>query len=132
MHDNPWLRTKHQLEKITKIINLDSLLISRLSAPDRIAEFSLPVKLNSGEIKNYSGYRVQHNNILGPYKGGLRYHPQVTMDEVKALSFWMTIKNAVVDVPFGGGKGGITIDPKKLSEEDLHTVTNEFTRKLYP
>lgn len=132
MHDNPWLRAKYQLEKITEIISLDPLLISRLSAPDRIAEFSLPVKLNSGDIKNYSGYRVQHNNILGPYKGGLRYHPQVTMDEVKALSFWMTIKNAVVDVPFGGGKGGITIDPKKLSEEDLHTVTNEFTRKLYP
>lgn len=132
MLDNPWIRAKHQLEKIAKIINLDPLLFSRLSSPDRVAEFSLPVKLSSGEIKNYHGFRVQHSNILGPYKGGLRYHPQVSMDELRALSFWMTIKNAVVDVPFGGGKGGITIDPKLLTEEDLHAVTIEFTRKLSP
>ncbi len=132
MLDNPWVRAIHQLEKIAKLVKIDPLLLSTLSAPDRIAEFSIPVKLTNKVIKNFTGFRVQHNNILGPYKGGLRYHTAVSMDEVKALAFWMTIKNAVVDVPFGGGKGGITIDPKLLTEEDLQAVTIEFTRKLFP
>ena len=132
MIDNPWERAISQLEKISKIVKLDPLLLSVLSVPDRIAEFSIPVKLSSGIIKNFTGFRVQHNTILGPYKGGLRYHPQVSMDEVKALAFWMTIKNAVINVPFGGGKGGITIDPKTFSELDLHAITKEFTKKLYP
>lgn len=88
--------------------------------------------MDNGKIKSFHGYRVQHNNILGPYKGGLRYHPDVCMDEVKALSFWMTIKNAIVDVPFGGGKGGICVDPQKLSKKELEKLTREFTKKLAP
>lgn len=82
------------------------MLYQKLLNPDRIIEVSLPIKMDNGDIKVFQGYRVQHNNIRGPYKGGLRYHQNVDMDEVKALAFWMTMKNAVIDVPFGGGKGG--------------------------
>jgi glutamate dehydrogenase/leucine dehydrogenase len=132
MENNPWERAKKQLEKIAKIISLDPLLITQLINPDRVIEVSLPLRLDNGSIKTYNGYRVQHNNIHGPYKGGLRFHPKVSMDEVKALAFWMTMKNAVVDVPFGGGKGGIAIDPKILSQNELERLTREFTRKLAP
>lgn len=132
MIDNPWSRARRQLDKISSLIKLDDLLFTRLSEPDRVSEFSLPLKLANGKVRNFAGFRVQHTNILGPYKGGLRYHNQVSMDEVKALSFWMTIKNAVIGVPFGGGKGGIIVDPKKLSEIELKNLTEEFTRKLFP
>lgn len=132
MIDNPWTRAKHQLEKTASLIKLDPLLLTILSEPDRISEFSIPIKLDSGDVKSYTGFRAQHNDLLGPYKGGLRYHPQVSMDEVKALAFWMTIKNAVIDVPFGGGKGGVIVNPKSLSEAELKRLTLEFTRKLFP
>ncbi len=110
----------------------NKILFERLLHPDRIVDVSLPLLMDSGEVKTYEGFRVQHNNILGPYKGGLRYHEKVDLDEVKALSFWMTIKNAVVNVPFGGGKGGIAVDPKKLSEKELERLTHVFTERLYP
>jgi len=122
---NVWLRTQDQLKKIADKISLDPSLLTRLLEPDRIVEVNLPFKNT-----NIKGYRIQHNNIRGPYKGGLRYHPNVSMDEVKALAFWMTMKNAVIDVPFGGGKGGITIDPKTLSEAELKKLTRDFTQKL--
>ena len=86
--------------------------------------------MDDGTMQVFEGYRVQHNNIRGPYKGGLRFHPKVNMDEVKALALWMTMKNAVIDVPFGGAKGGITVDPKKLSEGELERLTRSFTRQL--
>jgi len=88
--------------------------------------------MDDGSVRVFSGFRVQHNNIRGPYKGGLRYHHDVDMDEVKALSFWMTMKNALVDVPFGGGKGGIAVNPKELSEGELERLTREFARGLAP
>lgn len=128
--DNPWQRALTQLKGAAKKMGLSPLLLSQLSNPDRVVEFSLPLKLDNGEIKTFRGYRVQHSSIRGPYKGGLRYHPNVDMDEVKALAFWMTIKDAVIDVPFGGGKGGIAVDPKTLSERELRTLTKLFTRKL--
>lgn len=103
-----------QLQNALSHLKLDALLAARLGVPDRIVEVSIPVKMDSGEVKIFDGFRVQHNNTRGPYKGGLRYHPQVDMDEVKALSFWMTMKNAVVDVPFGGGKGGVRVDPERV------------------
>lgn len=132
MQNNPWLRAQKQLQKIAEIIDLPPLLHQRLLTPDRTITVSLPVKLDDGEIKVFTGYRVQHNNILGPYKGGLRYHPNVSMDEVRALAFWMSMKCAVVDVPFGGGKGGITVDPKLLSEKELKALTEVFTDRLTP
>lgn len=121
---------KQQLEKAAKVVKPTPLLLSQLAKPDRIIEVFLPVVMDSGEVRVFTGYRVQYNNILGPYKGGLRYHPRVSMNEVEALAFWMTIKSAVVDVPFGGAKGGITVDPQTLSEKELEKLTREFTRKL--
>ena len=132
MRANPWETTQAQLQKAAQSLSLDPLLLARLSQPDRIVEVSLPLKMDDGSVRVFSGFRVQHNNIRGPYKGGLRYHTEVDMDEVKALSFWMTMKNALIDVPFGGSKGGIAVDPKKLSEAELERLTREFTRKLAP
>jgi glutamate dehydrogenase (NADP+) len=132
MKNNPWIRAQNQLLKISKIAKLSPLLTARLQEPDRTVLVSLPIKRDNGKIEIFSGYRVQHNNILGPYKGGIRYHHKVSMDEVKALAFWMTIKCAVANLPLGGGKGGITIDPKTLSERELEEVTRVFTRRIAP
>src|SRR3990167_3494776 len=132
MNNNPWERAQEQLHAAARHLTLDPLLRARLEQPDRVIEVSIPITMDDGSVRAFDGFRVQHNNILGPYKGGLRYHPKVDMDEVKALSFWMTMKNAVVDVPFGGGKGGITVDPKKLSEGELERLTRGFARELAP
>jgi glutamate dehydrogenase len=130
--NNPWTRAKLQLKDAAKRLELDPLLLARLENPDRTVEVSLPMKLDDGSVKVYKGFRVQHNNIRGPYKGGLRYHAKVDMDEVKALAFWMTMKNAIIGVPFGGGKGGVAVDPKRLSEAELERLTREFARQLEP
>lgn len=132
LKNNPWKRSKDQLQKIAKKIKLPELLLARLLEPDRIISVSIPIKLDSGEVKIFNGFRIQHNNILGPYKGGIRYHQNVSMDEVRALAFWMTIKCAVVDIPMGGAKGGITIDPKQLSENELEQLTTIFANRLAP
>lgn len=130
--NNPWKSAQNQLRNITKLIKYDEFLTATLSKPQRLVEVSLPIRQDGGRVRVFTGYRVQHNNIRGPYKGGLRFHPQVDLDEVKALAFWMTMKNAVINVPFGGAKGGITINPKNLSEQELERLTREFTRKLAP
>jgi glutamate dehydrogenase/leucine dehydrogenase len=127
---NPWKSAQKLLQNIAAGMNLDPFLLRILSEPERIIEVTVPLRKEDGTTEVYKGYRVQHSNIRGPYKGGIRYHPQVNMDEVKALAFWMTMKCAVVDVPFGGGKGGISIDPKQLTEQELESVTREFTRKI--
>ncbi len=128
--NNPWKRSQEKLRTIAQKINLDPLLLAELEEPDRIVTTSLPIQLDNGAVETFTAYRIQHNNVLGPYKGGIRYHPQVSMDEVKALAFWMTIKCAVINVPFGGGKGGITVDPKSLSESELKALTQAFARKI--
>ncbi|QQG37696.1 MAG: Glu/Leu/Phe/Val dehydrogenase [Candidatus Kaiserbacteria bacterium] len=132
MDNNPWKRALAQLHAAASHLELDPLMLARLEHPDRVIEVSMPLRMDDGSIRVFDGFRVQHNNIRGPYKGGLRYHPKVDMSEVEALAFWMTMKNALVDVPFGGGKGGITVDPKKLSAGELERLTREFTRKLAP
>jgi glutamate dehydrogenase len=99
-------------------------------APERTVEVALPLRRDSGETGIFFGYRVQHNNLRGPYKGGLRFHQNVSMDEVKALALWMTIKCAVIDIPMGGGKGGIAVDPKQLSTAELERLTRLFTRRI--
>lgn len=121
-----------QLKEAADKIDLDPAVLKLLENPQREINVSLPLKRDSGEMEVYEGYRVQYNNWRGPYKGGLRFHPEVDIDEVKALSFWMTIKNAVVDVPFGGGKGGITVDPKNLSDAELERLSKEFAKMLAP
>ncbi|MEK7155656.1 MAG: Glu/Leu/Phe/Val dehydrogenase [Patescibacteria group bacterium] len=130
MPNNPWQRALAQLEKAAAIVELDPELKARLEKPDAIVEAEFGVPMDSGEETKFRGYRVQHNNILGAYKGGLRYHPAVDLDEAKALAFWMTMKCALVGVPFGGGKGGVEVDPKKLSEGELERLTRAFTKEL--
>ena len=132
MNDNLWLRAQEQLKKAAKLGSFDPLFLAHLQEPERIIQLSLPFQRDNNKVEIIKGYRVQHNNARGPYKGGLRYHSQVSMDEVKALAFFMTIKNAIVGVPFGGGKGGITIDPKTLSVGELERLTRLFARRLAP
>jgi len=132
MSNNPWQRALAQLDAAAKTSAISDVLRERLKKLDAIIDSELSFETDSGEMRNVRSYRVQHNNIRGPYKGGLRYHPQIDLDEAKALAFWMTMKNAVIDVPFGGGKGGIEIDPKTLSIGELERLTRAFTRALAP
>lgn len=103
-----------------------------LRHPERELKVTIPIQMDDGRVEVFNGYRVQHSSILGAYKGGLRFHPDEDQDEVKALSAWMTIKNAVANLPYGGGKGGITVDPKKLSKRELERLTRAFVRKIAP
>lgn len=105
-------------------------LFSILHTPQRIVSVSIPVTMDSGATKLFDGYRVQFNNILGPYKGGIRYHPNVDLNEVKALAFWMTMKCAVAGLHLGGGKGGVVVDPKQLSEKELERLSRGFSRAI--
>lgn len=98
--------------------------------PDRILELKIPIKID-GETVTFRGYRSQHSNVLGPYKGGLRFHQNVNKDEIMALSLWMSLKTALIGVPFGGGKGGIIVDPKQLSEKELENLSREYVRRVY-
>ncbi|HEY4488397.1 MAG TPA: Glu/Leu/Phe/Val dehydrogenase [Candidatus Paceibacterota bacterium] len=129
---NPWDTAMRQYEAALAHAGLSPYLEAKLRHPDRIVEMSLPVRMDDGRVEVFTGFRVQHDNTRGPYKGGIRYHSHVDMNEVKALAFWMTMKCSLVDVPFGGGKGGIVVDPKLLSSGELERLTREFTRKLYP
>lgn len=129
---NPFENARRQLANAAKIAGLDKNKIKRLMSPDRYLEVSIPVVMDSGEQKIFTGFRSQHNNARGPYKGGIRYHPEVNLNEVLALSFWMSFKNAVVDVPFGGGKGGIIADPKMLSQNELEKLSRGYVQKMYP
>lgn len=119
-----------QLEAATAGGGFDPAAVELLRHPRRTLQVSLAVKMDDGATRVFDGYRVQYNNARGPYKGGIRYHPQADLDEVTALAFWMAIKCAVVDVPFGGGKGGITVDPKSLSKAELERLTRAFTRAI--
>jgi len=137
---NQYEHAINQLDKICAIIKkMDSSSevaeltyheMEILKHPNRITEVSLPVVMDDGHLKIFTGYRVQHSNIRGPYKGGLRFHPQVDLNEVKSLAFWMTIKCAAVDIPYGGAKGGITLDPKQLSLGELERLTRGYTRAI--
>lgn len=129
---NPFESAKKQLEQAAGIAKFDRNFIERLKLPDRYVEVSIPVMMDNGEQKIFTGFRSQHNNARGPYKGGIRYFDQVNLDEIRALSFWMTFKNAVVNIPFGGGKGGIIIDPKKVSPGELERITRGYVRKIFP
>lgn len=121
-----------RLKQAAKYEKIPDWFLKSLSTPERTIEVNFPLTRDSGDVEMIKGYRVQYSNLLGPYKGGLRFHPEVNMDEVKSLGFWMMIKNALADVPFGGGKGGIQIDPKALSEKELERLTRQFTKELAP
>lgn len=128
---NPFESAKKQLSLASQTAGLPTDLVERLMRPDRYIEVAIPVKMDNGSIKIFTGFRSQHNNARGPYKGGIRYHQDVNLDEVKALSFWMTFKNAVVDVPFGGGKGGIVVNPKELSEPELERLSRGYMQMMW-
>lgn len=130
--NNPFESAKIQLDQAAKVANLDANLVERLKRIDRYSEITIPVVMDDGSTKFFTGFRSQHNNARGAYKGGIRYHQDVNLDEVRALSFWMSFKNAVVDVPFGGGKGGIIVDPKKLTPTELEKLSRGWVQKLYP
>ncbi|MFA4937048.1 MAG: Glu/Leu/Phe/Val dehydrogenase [Patescibacteria group bacterium] len=121
-----------QLKKAAGYAKVFPEALEQLKHPERVVQFSLPVVMDNGATRVFESFRVQYTSARGPYKGGLRYHPQTNLDEVKALAFWMGIKCAVVDIPLGGGKGGITVDPKKLSKNELERLTRALTRRLVP
>jgi glutamate dehydrogenase/leucine dehydrogenase len=113
-------------------LGLDNDTREMIKYPERVLTVNVPVRMDDGRIKRFEGYRVQHSTARGPAKGGIRFHPQVTLDEVKALATWMTWKCAVVNIPFGGGKGGVTCDPKHLSPHELERLTRRYTSGILP
>lgn len=127
---NPWEEAQANLVKAAKISGTNQSLIDKLLQHENSIKVEVPLKKDDGTTLHVRGYRMQHNSWRGPFKGGLRFHPQVSEDEAKALSMWMTIKNAVIDVPFGGGKGGLAIDPHELSKPELEQLTRAFTRQI--
>ena len=123
---NPYENALKQLQDAAKLLKLDTGVYDFLRIPKRILTVSIPVKMDNGRIKVFVGYRVQHNDARGPFKGGTRYHPAVTLDEVKALATWMTWKCAIADIPYGGGKGGIICDPHKMSVGEIERMTRRY------
>ncbi len=129
-HEEVFRETTDLLRIVGKKYKYSTDVLESFLSPDRIVQISIPLRINN-KIKIFSGFRVQHNNKRGPYKGGIRFHEDVTRDEVMALSLWMSLKTALVDIPFGGGKGGITVNPKELTEAQLEELSREYVRRLY-
>lgn len=129
---SPWENALEQLKETAKMISLEPGLYEIFRHPRRSLAVSIPIKMDDGSIKVFEGYRVQHNHARGPSKGGIRFHPDVTLDEVKALAMWMTWKCALVNIPYGGGKGGVICNPKEMSEGELERVTRRYTSEIMP
>lgn len=123
---------KIPLDKASQLINLDPNVSSILAQPERTLEVNIPVRMDDGRIEVFTGYRAQHNTALGPGKGGVRFHQNVSMDEVKTLSFWMTFKCAILNLPYGGGKGGVIVDPRKLSRGELERLARGYIQRIAP
>lgn len=121
-----------QLDRAAKHLPKDKDFVDVLRTPQRLVETRIPLRLDNGDMKVFTGYRVQYDNHRGPFKGGIRFHQQTDIDEVKALAFWMAIKCAVVNIPYGGGKGGITVDPKELSRTELERLSRGWVRNMQP
>ena len=128
---NPYDVFITQLEKGAKVLKLEDYVVEVLKEPERVIEVSIPVRMDDGTTKVFKGWRSNHNTALGPAKGGIRYHWDVTKEEVMALSAWMTMKNALMDLPYGGGKGGIRVNPKELSEGELERLSRGFIDMIY-
>lgn len=111
-------------------LNVDANVASRLRRPDRALIVSVPIRMDDGKVQVFTGYRVQHNDVLGPFKGGIRYHPEVNLGEVSALAMWMTWKCSLVGLPLGGAKGGVTCDPVELSRQELQSMTRRYTAEI--
>lgn len=119
-----------RLERAAELAQLDDETLERLRHPKALIQVSIPVRMDNGSLRVFSGYRVRHDDTRGPAKGGIRYHPDVSLDEIKALAFWMTCKCAVVGIPFGGAKGGVIVNPKELSRLELERLSRGFIRMI--
>lgn len=128
---NPFKIAQTQLDEAAKRLGLVSRIHRLLRKPLREYHVTIPVKMDSGKIKRFKGFRVQYNDARGPYKGGIRYHPDETIDTVRALAAWMTWKTALLDLPFGGGKGGIICNPKEMSSGELERLSRGYIRKIF-
>jgi len=129
---NPWLHVTTLIERAGALLGLDEGMIRRIVTPERILEVAVPVRMDSGEIDMFTGWRIQHNTSRGPGKGGIRFHPSVNVDEIAALSADMSIKCAVVNIPYGGAKGGVKVDPSRLSHAELERLTRRYAFAISP
>jgi glutamate dehydrogenase/leucine dehydrogenase len=127
---NPFKNAQRQLDIVADKIEIKKGILEFLKQPQRELTVNFPVRMDDGTIKTFTGYRIQHNNARGPTKGGIRYHPDVSLDEVRALSMWMTWKCAVVNIPYGGAKGGIICNPKEMSQAEIERMTRRFTAEI--
>ncbi len=130
--DNAYELALENFDAAADVLGLDNDTREMIKYPERVLTVTVPVRMDDGRIHRFEAYRVQHSQVRGPAKGGIRYHPQVTLDEVKALATWMTWKCAVVNIPFGGAKGGITCDPKHMSKGELERMTRRYTSAILP
>src|SRR5438309_3549449 len=130
LRENPYDIAKEQLRRVAELFGVDPNLVNVLQECKKAVVVSVPVTMDDGSIQALEGYRVTHNIARGPSKGGIRYHPDVELDEVKALAMWMTWKCALMGIPFGGAKGGIRVDPKKLSPAELQRMTRRYTSEI--
>ena len=129
---NPYRISQIQFDIAAEYLKLDPGLRQVLRTPKRVLEVSVPIKMDNAQVKVFTGFRVQHNIARGPAKGGIRYHPNVSLDEVKALAAWMTWKTATVNIPYGGGKGGVICDPKRMSKGELERMTRRYASEIFP
>ncbi|MBU7319379.1 Glu/Leu/Phe/Val family dehydrogenase [Paenibacillus oleatilyticus] len=127
---NPFKIAQRQIEHAASLLNLPKEAVEILKHPKRVLSVTFPVKMDNGEVRVFEGYRSQHNDAVGPTKGGIRFHPDVTLDEVKALSMWMSFKCGVVGLPYGGGKGGVICDPREMSKGELERVSRGFMEAI--
>ncbi|MDD2444284.1 MAG: Glu/Leu/Phe/Val dehydrogenase [Desulfotomaculaceae bacterium] len=127
---NPYLIVQQYLKDVCEKLDLPPSVYEILKETKRVMEVSVPVKMDDGSVKSFIGYRAQHTDILGPAKGGIRFHPGVYLDEVKGLSMWMTFKTAVVNLPYGGGKGGVVVNPRELSRNELEQLSRNYIRAI--
>jgi glutamate dehydrogenase (NAD(P)+) len=128
--DSPWGTYLMQVDRVVPYLGHLARWVETLKRPKRALIVDIPIELDSGEVAHFEGFRVQHNLSRGPGKGGVRYHPEVTLEEVMALAAWMSIKNAAVNLPYGGAKGGIRVDPAKLSLKELERMTRRYTSEI--
>jgi len=130
LRENPYLLAQQQLQKVADTFGVDDRLVEVLKNCKKAVEVSIPTSMDDGSVQAFAGYRVTHNIARGPSKGGIRYHPDVTLDEIKALAMWMTWKCSLMGLPFGGAKGGVICDPKQLTPRELERMTRRYTSEI--
>lgn len=129
--ENAYGNFLNSLKMVRSLVSLEDNIYNQLLEPKRLLEVNIPVKMDNGKIRVFKGFRSHFNDARGPFKGGIRFHPDVSYDEVRALSAWMALKTAVVDIPLGGGKGGVIVDPKELSERELESLSRGYIGAIY-